>query len=256
MKTLKQIKEEYNNKFFDSVDLLPEEVMLETTSKQERRSLMGTSPSFKQMPSMLLFRRITYRKYPGDQTVALYYSATVDKYLSIPFGPGGNLNLSEAVILEGDSNSEFFDRMTKAGVARGMSEPRAKQMASLSAVESGWGKSGMAKKAQNYFGQTGSGPLGHVIGADKQKHRVFASAEDAVQHHVEKWGKYYSDDPKETTSNLVKAGYNTVNPKWSGMIQSIYNKRSTPSQPKAPETTQVAKAPEMPKAPEIGRAHV
>ena len=110
MKTLKQIKEEYDNKFFDSVDLLPEEVMLETTSKQERRSLMGTSPSFKQMPSMLLFRRITYRKYPGDQTVALYYSATVDKYLSIPFGPGGNLNLSEAVILEGDSNSEFFDR--------------------------------------------------------------------------------------------------------------------------------------------------
>ena len=95
MKTLKQIREEYDSELLDSVDFLPEEIMLESDKKT---SLVSSTPSFKQMPALLLFRRMTYRKYPGNQTVALYYSALVDKYLSIPFGPTGNLNLSEAVI--------------------------------------------------------------------------------------------------------------------------------------------------------------
>ncbi len=95
MKTLKQLREEYDSQFLDSVDFLPEEIMLEANKKT---SLVSSTPSFKQMPALLLFRRMTYRKYPGDQTVALYYSSLVDKYLSIPFGPTGNLNLSEAII--------------------------------------------------------------------------------------------------------------------------------------------------------------
>ena len=50
------------------------------------------------MPMVLVFRRRSYRPMGAGQTVALYYCST-DKYLSIPFGPGGalgdNLNLSE-----------------------------------------------------------------------------------------------------------------------------------------------------------------
>ena len=47
---------------------------------------------------MLLFRRVAYRLYPNKQVVALYYSKLVDKYLSVPYGPDGNLNLSESSV--------------------------------------------------------------------------------------------------------------------------------------------------------------
>ena len=49
----------------------------------------------------MLFRsRISFRLYPKHQVVALYYSKLLDKYLSIPFGPGGNLNLGESVVYD------------------------------------------------------------------------------------------------------------------------------------------------------------
>ena len=89
MKTLKQIREEYKDAY--EIQETPEKLMLESGS---------TIPSTSDMPSMLLFRRVSYRMYPGKQVVALYYSKLVDKYLSIPFGPKGNLNLSEAVIYD------------------------------------------------------------------------------------------------------------------------------------------------------------
>jgi hypothetical protein len=59
-----------------------------------------TVPSIRDMPALLIFRRVSYRLYPKGQVVGLYYSKNLDKYLSIPFGPGGNLNLSEAQIVE------------------------------------------------------------------------------------------------------------------------------------------------------------
>lgn len=95
MKSLKQIREEYNNKFTSQVDNLPEEMML------DEAKVTHAIPAFKQMPSLLLFRRVTYKMYPNNQVVALYYSKMVDKYLSVPFGPTGNLNLSEAQFVEG-----------------------------------------------------------------------------------------------------------------------------------------------------------
>ena len=91
MKTLKQIREEYNGKYVSQVDNLPEEMMLEDKN-------IRVVPSTKEMPSLLIFRRISFRLYPKGQVIALYYSKLLDKYLSIPFGPGGNLNLSESTI--------------------------------------------------------------------------------------------------------------------------------------------------------------
>ena len=97
MKTIKQLREEYDNKTL--VQNVPDELMLEG-----RESVIKSSdkaaPSPANMPAMLLFRRVAYRSYPGKQTVALYYSRIVNKYLSVPFGPDGNLNLSEAVVLD------------------------------------------------------------------------------------------------------------------------------------------------------------
>ncbi len=96
MKTLKQIREDYNAKNFG---ILPEELTLtEAAPKRDGRS--GVVPSTKDMPQVLVFRRVSYRLYPGSNVVALYYSSALDKYLSIPFGPDGNLNLSEAAIEE------------------------------------------------------------------------------------------------------------------------------------------------------------
>jgi hypothetical protein len=89
MKTLKQLREEYNDKFISQV--IPEELMLEDKN-------VRVVPSTKEMPSLLIFRRISFRLYPKGQVIALYYSKLLDKYLSIPFGPGGNLNLSESTI--------------------------------------------------------------------------------------------------------------------------------------------------------------
>jgi hypothetical protein len=93
MKTLKQLREEYDADFLTQI--LPEELMLE-----EKKSYTSapTPPSPNKMPAMLLFRRVSYRLFPGRNFVALYYSKSLDKYLSIPFGPEGNLNLSEATI--------------------------------------------------------------------------------------------------------------------------------------------------------------
>lgn len=96
MKTIKQLREEYESKTLDQVQIAPDELMLEG---RENKSYKATTiPNTSDMPSMLLFRRIAYRLYPNKQVVALYYSKTVDKYLSIPFGPDGNLNLSESSV--------------------------------------------------------------------------------------------------------------------------------------------------------------
>ena len=89
MKTLKQIREEYKASY-ETQDENSEELVLEK----------NVIPSTKDMPSLLIFRRVSYRSYPKGQTVALYYSKTMDKYLSVPIGPGNSVNLSESNIAD------------------------------------------------------------------------------------------------------------------------------------------------------------
>ncbi len=98
MKTLKQIREEYDD--LTLAQFAPDEIMLEGRESAAMKPSPRSVPSPSDMPSMLLFRRVAYRAYPGKQVVALYYSKLVNKYLSIPFGPDGNLNLSEAEVLD------------------------------------------------------------------------------------------------------------------------------------------------------------
>lgn len=116
MKTIKQIREEYDSKFLSQVEM-PEEIMLEGKSLSQQSPV----PSSKEMPIMLVFRRIQYRIFPNRQTVALYYSKMINKYLSIPFGPDGNVNLSEAVIVE-DDMLEDWKKVNRHDNTSGMSQ--------------------------------------------------------------------------------------------------------------------------------------
>lgn len=100
MKTIKQIREQYDTRFLSQVESLPEEIML------EGKDLSSRVPSSKEMPIMLIFRRVQYRVFPDKQYVAMYYSKTLNKYLTIPFGPKGNLNLSEAVLIDEEMLNE------------------------------------------------------------------------------------------------------------------------------------------------------
>ncbi len=106
MKTLKQIKEDYDDITLSQMPEAPEDLVLEGREATVNKS-SKIIPSFSQMPAMLLFRRVAYRLYPNKQVVALYYSKTVDKYLSVPFGPDGNLNLSESSVYNTEEEMEL-----------------------------------------------------------------------------------------------------------------------------------------------------
>jgi hypothetical protein len=106
MKTLKQIKEDYDDITLNQMPEAPEDLVLEGREATVTKSARVV-PSFHQMPAMLLFRRVAYRLYPNKQVVALYYSKTVDKYLSVPFGPDGNLNLSESSVYNTEEEMEL-----------------------------------------------------------------------------------------------------------------------------------------------------
>ena len=87
MKTIKQFREEYESVMVQDA---PDELMLEGRESSVIKSSEKAVPLPSVMPTMLMFRRVAYRQYPGKQVVALYYSKLVNKYLSIPFGPAGD----------------------------------------------------------------------------------------------------------------------------------------------------------------------
>lgn len=110
MKTLRQIRED-----FEIISVTLDEAVKKHPAKS----------GFPNMPSMLLFKRITYRIYPDNQMVALYYSRMIDKYLTIPFSKEGVLQISEGVMhdtLDEDWSDAKYKNpeggLTKAGVMR------------------------------------------------------------------------------------------------------------------------------------------
>lgn len=62
------------------------------------------------------------------------------------------------------SNDLWLNQMYQAGINSGLSDLQARVMASQAALESGWGKSGLSTKANNYFGmKAGSSWQGDTI---------------------------------------------------------------------------------------------
>ncbi|MFM1969669.1 MAG: hypothetical protein RL152_1046 [Bacteroidota bacterium] len=76
-------------------------------SKFDKRSPAGF-PSDKEIPVVLVLKRKAIRVYPDNQKVALYYSQALDKYVSVPFGPGSDLGpqLNESRRNKRDDDSE------------------------------------------------------------------------------------------------------------------------------------------------------
>jgi hypothetical protein len=127
------------------------------------------------------------------------------------------------------NQQQAFDTIYAAAVKAGSADPR--MTASVAMLESGYLGSSMTKRANNPFGQTivqsqigKNGIVGGTYGADGQLHAVYDSVDSAVADHVRRWGSsYVPNNPQQTTSNLVSKGYNTVNPSWSGSVNTIYS---------------------------------
>ena len=131
MKTIQQIQEQYNILTLkegkerghlvelanmglleeSKIDLISTALKLEgnALSEAEKKSLVDliqslssyvlseanekfTSSSDKSIPIILLLKRKAIRVFPGDTKVGLYYSQTLDRYISIPFGTKGTVN--------------------------------------------------------------------------------------------------------------------------------------------------------------------
>lgn len=132
---------------------------------------------------------------------------------------------------------QAFQIIEKAAIVAGSPDP--KLTAAISMFESAWLTSNFYKQGYNAFGQTitknqigTKGIVGELPGADSQPHAKYDSLISAVKHHLEKWGKYYVfENAEQSTRNLVQAGYNTVNPEWASIVNTIYNKRKNLAPP-------------------------
>lgn len=89
MKTFKDIRK-LNSRIQEDVD----SNLLEVSSEKEDQH-----PTFdKKIPFTIYMRRKSIRQFPNNQTVALYYSPSIDKYISIPFGKNpGETIVTEAI---------------------------------------------------------------------------------------------------------------------------------------------------------------
>lgn len=151
------------------------------------------------------------------------------------------------------NQQQAFDTIYAAAVKAGSSDPR--MTASVAMLESGYLGSSMTKRANNPFGQTivasqigKNGIVGGTVGADGQLHAVYDSVDSAVADHVRRWGSsYVANNPQQTASNLVSKGYNTVNPAWSGSVNSIYKSSNNSNNPVSVNTGTAAAVP-IPKA--------
>lgn len=158
MKSLKQIREENNVGLSKQIEILSDEVVLESAFSKDAGHPEAKIPSSKQMPTILIFRRITYRTYPKGQVIALYYSKMVDKYLSIPFGPTGNLNLSESFVTD-----TLEEACWKGYQMVGMKKKGNRKVPNCVPVEEDWVSDGMSA-AGGMAGTALGGPVGGAIG--------------------------------------------------------------------------------------------
>jgi|688.fasta_scaffold00027_97 hypothetical protein len=197
MKTLKQLREEYDNEFLTQAS--PEELVLEEKKVAGIKKAYDV-PSPSTMPNLLMFRRVTYRLYPDKQVVALYYSKTVDKYLSIPFGPTGNLNLSEATV---------YDTLEELDLAEG-----AKWDAVKGGVRGaiGGGAAGFIAGSVGHIpGSMIGTPVGAAIGAYKGAKKAYNRAK-TKESMKEDWQDVNRKDKTDGLSQAAVNAYRRENP--------------------------------------------
>lgn len=114
-----------------------------------------------------------------------------------------------------DEFGKFFARIYNAAKAAG--DPFPEVVAAQAVEESNFGKSPLAKEANNLFGQDAppSYPASKkydYIDPIEGKHTAikFSSIEESVKYRVKTWKKFYGNakTPSEAIRNIAKAGYN------------------------------------------------
>jgi hypothetical protein len=82
-------------------DVLTEEILCEKQdhlSKYDKR--FSGKHTEQELPTVIILKRKAIRVYPDNQKVALYYSQSLDRYISIPYGPKGEplgMTMNESV---------------------------------------------------------------------------------------------------------------------------------------------------------------
>ena len=64
-------------------------------------------PTDRELPQIIILKRKAIRVYPDSQKIGLYYSQALDRYVSIPFGPG-IATMSEAM-----SPQDYYDKVVR-----------------------------------------------------------------------------------------------------------------------------------------------
>ena len=83
-------------------------------SKFDKRFSSGY-PTDKEIPAVIVLKRKAIRVYPDNQKIALYYSQALDKFVSVPFGPG---NVSLGIQVNEARKTPYqdtLDSLKKAG---------------------------------------------------------------------------------------------------------------------------------------------
>ena len=144
--------------------------------------------------------------------------------------------------------TQAFSIAKKAAAAAGSTFPDF--TACIACFEGGYLSSPMSKRANNPFGQTVTAKqaaivtrgerikarpliIGSTNGADKQGHAIYASLEDAMKEHVDRWGSLYVPEDAAATVNSMVPKYNEQSlhglPKgeyWKREMLSMYNRYS------------------------------
>jgi hypothetical protein len=141
-----------------------------------------------------------------------------------------------------DSYGQFFSKIYR--LAKAFGDPFPEVTAAQAVEESGFGKSEVAKAANNLFGQDApSGTKGYEYfdPIEKRTHNamVFKSIEESVRYRVQKWRKFYGSakTPEEAIKNIAAAGYNPHAEYPTKIVQRLREYGVEPNLPSPIKTT-------------------
>lgn len=162
-KTVKEILESYNDNYL---------------SKEDPRFGKKFPPE-KEIPNVINLRRKAIRIFPDGQKIALYYSPQLDKYVSIPYGPGtqaSGIQISEAhkpYDYDPDVPDEFkniYDtRKKKVSRKDTIGKMSSGQLGHFTRTGQLKGREAAAEVIKRYKPGSGLHTLGNLIGLGLQK---------------------------------------------------------------------------------------
>jgi tape measure domain-containing protein len=161
--------------------------------------------------------------YPGDVTTSGSNAGTA---ADVPYTSSGTSMSSISKEQRSKmSNSEWLNAMYASGRESGLNDLQARVMASQAALESGWGKSGLSTKGNNYFGmKAGKSWKGDTITMPTKEQRKDGSVywENARFRKYSSMGESMADKKRMMERNWPDAVNATT---WDGAMQGLKNGR-------------------------------